>query len=289
MADFAGHLCPAARTRTGQGQDRPSGRGSRRTPGQRGCQAAADQHPVPRRGGGGPRPGVVAMALAAGAARAGLPRRARRHRGNGGDGRRAAGRERDAEVHRNPQHVALARLLAGLPELAAAAVDLIAGHPGERHARPGRGGDHRGGQRRLGGEPHPAGHARPRPPRPAPEPRLRQVQPEIERGVRAVRHVRREHHALAVLHLPGDPGVLAGDPHRGVPFFSSAVSSIARIAPGSPSRAVMNCCSAASPAFQSQRCSASRACIRRGERCPAASASCQHDLRSPGSASSAPM
>jgi hypothetical protein len=37
--------------------------------------------------------------------------------------------------------------------------------------------------------------------------------------VRAVRHVRREHDGLAVLHLPGDPGVLAGDPGRGGSFF----------------------------------------------------------------------
>src|SRR6266536_1775178 len=38
-------------------------------------EAAADQQPVPRRGGGDPRPPVVPAALAAGPARAGLPRR----------------------------------------------------------------------------------------------------------------------------------------------------------------------------------------------------------------------
>ena len=40
-------------------------------------QAAADQHPVPRRGGRRPRPFVVAVALAAAPARAGLPRAGR--------------------------------------------------------------------------------------------------------------------------------------------------------------------------------------------------------------------
>jgi hypothetical protein len=73
------------------------------------------------------------------------------------------------------------------------------------------------------------------------------------------------------------------------PFFSSAVSSSTTIAPGSPSRAKMNRCSAASAAAQSQACSARSACIRRGVACPPVSASCQHDLRSPGSASSAPI
>ena len=178
-------------------------------------QAAADQHPVPRRGGGGPRPGVVAAALAAGAARAGLPRRGRHHRGDGGHGRLAAGGEPDGEVHRDREHVPLAGLLAGLPQPAAAAVHLVAGHPGERHARPDRGGDHRGGQRRLGSEPRPGRARAPGPAAPGPgtTPSAGRAGSRTARG--RGRHVRGEHHGLAVLHLPGDPGVLPGDPHRG--------------------------------------------------------------------------
>ena len=79
-----------------------------------------------------------------------------------------------------------------------------------RHATPGR-----RGQRRLGGEPRPGRDARPFPPHPAPEPRFRQVEPEAERRVAAGGDVCGEHHGLAVLHLPGDPGILPGDPHRG--------------------------------------------------------------------------
>src|ERR1019366_1211926 len=72
-----------------------------------------------------------------------------------------------------------------------------------------------------------------------------------------------------------------------LPFFSSAVSSSTRIAPGSARCARMNCCSRPSTVRQSHVYSASSACIRRGVACPACSPSCQHDLRSPATASSA--
>ncbi len=63
---------------------------------------------------------------------------------------------------------------------------------------PGRGGDHRGGQRRLGSEPRPGRDTRPVPPCPAPEPRFRQVEPEVKRRMAAGRHIRGEHHDLAI-------------------------------------------------------------------------------------------
>ena len=49
--------------------------------------AAAEQHPMPRRGGRGPGPRVVAVALAAAPARAGLPRGGRDQPGRRGHGR----------------------------------------------------------------------------------------------------------------------------------------------------------------------------------------------------------
>jgi hypothetical protein len=64
-----------------------------------------------------------------------------------------------------------------------------------------------------------SGTVRPRAPLLVLAPLLRQAQPEIEQRVPAGGHVRHEHDGLAVLHLPGDPGVLAGHPHRGLAFL----------------------------------------------------------------------
>jgi len=104
---------------------RPSGRGSRRTPGQMGrtgcggsaASAAARQcRPTPRRSRGGP----CSRARTSGSptphpAPSPPPRRPSP----------CAGRQRDREVHRDREHVPLPGLLACLPQLRAAAVDLV--------------------------------------------------------------------------------------------------------------------------------------------------------------------
>jgi hypothetical protein len=100
--------------------------------------------------------------------------------GHRGDGRLAPGGEGDGEVDRDRDHVALLVLLAGFPQLGAAAVDLVAGHPGEWHAGAGRAGDHRGAQGGLGGERHLVRDVRPLAPLFVLVPGFRQVQLEIE-------------------------------------------------------------------------------------------------------------
>ena len=177
-------------------------------------QAAADQQPVPRRGGADPRPGVVAVALAAAPARAGLPRRIRHHRRHRGRRRLAPGRQRDGEVHRDREHVPLPGLLACLPQLRAAAVDLVGGHPGERDPGAGRASDHLRAQRGPGDERRAVRDVRLLKPRLVTAPGLRKVEPEVQQRMRAGGDVRGEDDGLAVLYLPGDPGMLAGDAGR---------------------------------------------------------------------------
>jgi hypothetical protein len=73
-------------------------------------QGAHGQHGVAWkewRGGGGPSPLVVAVALAALAAGPGLPAAGRDDPGQPGHRRPAAGREGDLEVHRDGEHVPL--------------------------------------------------------------------------------------------------------------------------------------------------------------------------------------
>ncbi len=115
----AGPSLPGHRDQ-GRQRRRPAQRHMAVVEGQVRCvgEAAAGQQPVPRRGGGGPRPLVVPAALAARPARAGLPRRGRDHRGDGGHGRLAAGGKPDRKVHRDREHVPLAGLLAGRRSLA---------------------------------------------------------------------------------------------------------------------------------------------------------------------------
>jgi hypothetical protein len=180
-------------------------------------QAAAYQDPVRGLGGAGPGPFVVAVTFAAAPARAGLPRRARDHGGHGGYGRLPAGRQRDGEVHRHCQHVSLAGLLAGFPQFRAAAVYFVAGHPRERDPGVCRAGNHLRAQGRLGGERRLLRHVRLLPPRLADAPGFGQVEPEIGQYVGAGGDVGGEHHRLAVLHLPGDPGMLPG--HAGGPLL----------------------------------------------------------------------
>jgi hypothetical protein len=50
-------------------------------------------------------------------------------------------------------------------------------------------------------------------------PLFRQVEPEAEQGMGAGGDVGGEHHGPAVLHLPGDPGTLAGHAQRPVAFL----------------------------------------------------------------------
>jgi len=125
------------------------------------------------------------VALAAAPARAGLPRHLRDQPGHGSHGRLPAGGRGDGEVHRDREHVPFPVLLACFPQLGATAIHLVAGHPRKRDAGAGRAGDHRGAQRGLGDELHVIRDARPLPPLPVRTPGLRQVEPEIEQGVRA--------------------------------------------------------------------------------------------------------
>jgi len=76
--------------------------------------AAADQHMVTRRAGRYHRPFIVAVALAARPAGAGLPRRFGHEPGQGGR-RLAAGRGGDREVDRDGEDVAFPGVLAGGP------------------------------------------------------------------------------------------------------------------------------------------------------------------------------
>ena len=125
----------------------------------------------------------------------------------------------DPEVTRHGEHVPLAGVLAGLAQLAAAAIDLIAGEPAERRARADRHGDHLGAQLGLRLELYVAGDLRPLPAPAVLAPGFRQVKPEVIKRVPAGGDIRAVHHGLAVLHLPGDPGVLAGHPDRHLPFL----------------------------------------------------------------------
>ena len=169
---------------------------------------------MPRRGRRDPGPAVVAVALAAWPARAGFPRRCGRQPGQGRRSRLPPRWQGDPEVHRDREHIPLAVLLAGGPQLRGAAVDLIAGHPGERHCGADRAGHHGGAQLGLGGELHAAGDLRPLPPFLVAAPGFRQVEPEIEQGVGAGGDIGAEHDGLAVLDLAGDPRMLAGHPDR---------------------------------------------------------------------------
>jgi len=168
-------------------------------------------------------------------------------------------------------------------------VHLVGGHPGERDARTRRAGDHRGARGRPGGELHVVRNVRPLPPPVVLAPGSRQVEPEIDQGMRPGGDAGREHVVWKFSTCPVIPACWRAAPAAASPFFSSAVSSSTTIASPSPSRATMNRCSAVSADFQSRRYSASSACIRRGVACPAISPSCQHHLRPPCSASSAPM
>ena len=220
MADFCGPSLPGGPDQDRQGR-RPAFRDmaveERQVSGV--SQAAADQQPVPRRGGRGPRPGVVAVALAAGPARAGLPRLLRYQDRQGCHCGLPAGGQRDLEADRDREHVSLPRLLQGLAQLAAAAVDLIAGAERERHPGLDRACHHLRAQHGLGRElRRRRDHGAPTPPIVA-RPGFRQVEPEVEQRAGARGHVRHEDHALAVLHLAGDPGVLAGHPHGHGPFL----------------------------------------------------------------------
>ena len=174
---------------------------------------------MPRRAGRGPGPGVVAVALAAAPARAGLPRRGGDQPGQRRDGDPPPGAEADREVHRDREHVALPGVLAGGPQLRAAAVHLVPGRPAERHRGVRRPGDHVPGQLGLGLEHHVSGDLGPLAPPAVPAPGLRQVEPEIKQRVPAGGDIRAVHHGLAVLHLAGDPRVLAGRPHRHLPLL----------------------------------------------------------------------
>jgi hypothetical protein len=72
---------------------------------------------------------------------------------------------------------------------------------------------------RLGGERRLLRHVRLLPPRLAGAPGFGQVEPEIGQHVGAGGDVGGEHHRLAVLHLPGDPGMLPGHAGRGGPLL----------------------------------------------------------------------
>jgi hypothetical protein len=154
--------------------------------------------------------------------------------------------------------VPLPVLLARSAQLRAAAVDFVAGQEGERHAGPDRAGDHLSALPGIGGERHLTGNGCPLAPVTVLAPRPGQVEPEVERRVATAGHIRHEHDGLAVLDLPGDPGVLAGHPdgHLALLQLSGLIQHQDRC--GSAKWSRMNRCSAPSAAFQSQACSASR-------------------------------
>ena len=167
---------------------------------------------MPRGGCRGPGPGVVAVAFAAASAPAGLPRRGRYQPGHGGHGRLPAGGQGDGEVHRGRNTYPFAafshasRSLELRPYTSSPPTHAN-GTPAAATPSTSR------AQRGFGGERHVVRDAGTLPPlRSAPG--LRQVEAEIEQGVRAGGDVGQEHDGLAVLHLPGDPGMLPGDPHR---------------------------------------------------------------------------
>ena len=93
-----------------------------------GLQVAADQQVMARRGGGDPGPGVPALALGALALRTGPPTGACPSAAASPPPHRSpscpAG-EGEREVRGDPQHVGLPALLEELPQLGAAAVDLV--------------------------------------------------------------------------------------------------------------------------------------------------------------------
>ena len=159
------------------------------------------------------------MALAAGSARAGLPRGRGDQPGHRGHRRLPPGRERDGEVDRDREHVPLPGLLACFAQLGAAAIHFVGGRPGERDARIRGGGNHRGALRGLGGELGLVRDVRPLSPLTVVAPGLRQIEPEVEQGVGTSGHVGGEHDGLAVFHLPGDPGMLPAYPHTGLAFL----------------------------------------------------------------------
>ena len=129
MVDLDGSPFPGDRDQARQGH-RPALRGMSVEERQvRGVgPAAAEQHPMPRRGGRGPGPRLVAAALAAAPARAGLPRGGRDQPGRRGHGHLPPGRQGDGEVHRHSDHVSL---LAG-PAAALPLLDRLAEDPALR-------------------------------------------------------------------------------------------------------------------------------------------------------------
>ena len=120
-----------------------------------------------------------------------------------------------AEVAADLQDVAVAGLLHRGAQIRAAAVDLVAGDVAERHPGGDRAVKHLHRQIALG-------HHHPGPLRRHPglgaagrvqRERLRQIQLDVDQRLPARGHIPRVHRHLAVLHLPGHPGVLPRHPH----------------------------------------------------------------------------
>jgi hypothetical protein len=185
-----------------------------------GPQVAADEQVVARRGGGEPGPGIPALTLGAVARRADLPAPLvlQQPADSLRAGQLGARGQGEHEVRRHPQHVGLAAGLEELPQLGAAAVDLVAAGEVEAQAVGVRGRADIDGQLPLGAElklqrqPHEQGLHRvgdvlAGDPLPGADQRMPDSFP----------HVGQVHGVDPVGHLPRAPQVLALDSRRSFP------------------------------------------------------------------------
>src|SRR3954454_14197311 len=112
------------------------------------------------------------------------------------------------------EHIRPLLLLQPQPQSAVIAVDLVAGHPGERNPRGDRALDHELGQLRLGHERPLRRHADRVTALPIVGPGLGQVEFPVDQSVTLAAAIAQEHPDLAIPNPPRRAGVLAGDTDR---------------------------------------------------------------------------